>query len=49
VLFTSGYTEHPLVGDGQLMEAVELLAKPYRKADLGRKLRTLLDSSQSEH
>ncbi|MFO7641239.1 MAG: ATP-binding protein [Candidatus Competibacteraceae bacterium] len=42
VLFTSGYTEHALVGNGHLSEDVDLLAKPYRKADLGNKLRTLL-------
>ena len=42
VLFTSGYTEHALVGNGQLSEDVDLLTKPYRKADLGNKLCTLL-------
>ncbi|MDZ7621285.1 MAG: ATP-binding protein [Candidatus Competibacteraceae bacterium] len=42
VLFTSGYTEHALVGNGQLSEEVDLLTKPYRKADLGNKLRALL-------
>jgi signal transduction histidine kinase/HAMP domain-containing protein/ActR/RegA family two-component response regulator len=42
VLYTSGYTEHTLIGDGQQAGGVEILAKPYRKADLGKKLRFLL-------
>jgi signal transduction histidine kinase/HAMP domain-containing protein len=42
VLFTSGYTEHALIGNGHLAEDVEVLTKPYRKAELGSKLRTLL-------
>jgi len=42
VLFTSGYTERMLVGGGELAEGVEVLAKPYRKAELGSKLRALL-------
>ena len=42
VLFTSGYTEHALVGNGCLSEDVDLLTKPYRKADLGNKLCALL-------
>ncbi len=50
VLLTSGYTEHASLSDGELTAAVEVLAKPYRKADLGRKLRMLLgrDESQSQ-
>lgn len=48
VLFTSGYTEHALVGNGQLSEDVDLLTKPYRKADLGNKLRTLLGRRGNE-
>jgi len=42
VLFTSGYTERMLVSGGELSEGVEILAKPYRKAELGSKLRALL-------
>ncbi len=48
VLFTSGYTEHTLIGNGQLTEATEVLIKPYRKADLGRKLRALLGRSEMD-
>ncbi len=42
VLYTSGYTEHALIGDGHQVAGVEVLTKPYRKADLGRKIRLLL-------
>jgi signal transduction histidine kinase/HAMP domain-containing protein len=47
VLFTSGYTEHPLIVGGQLAEDVEILAKPYRKNELGQKLRILLGRGES--
>lgn len=42
ILFTSGYTEHALIGSGQLAEGVNVLTKPYRKTELGKKLRMLL-------
>ena len=42
VLYTSGYTEHALIGDGHQVEGVDVLLKPYRKADLGKKIRLLL-------
>jgi signal transduction histidine kinase/CheY-like chemotaxis protein/CHASE3 domain sensor protein len=44
VLFTSGYTQNAIVHNGRLDEGIELLSKPYRKDDLARKLRALLDS-----
>ncbi len=47
VLFTSGYTEHALVGNGRIMEGVEVLTKPYHKSELARKLCLLLRSSES--
>ncbi len=47
VLFTSGYTEHPLIVGGQLADDVEILAKPYRKNELGQKLRVLLSRGES--
>jgi signal transduction histidine kinase/CheY-like chemotaxis protein len=43
VLFTSGYTQNAIVHNGRLDEDIELLSKPYRKDDLARKLRSLLD------
>ncbi|HOW74609.1 MAG TPA: ATP-binding protein [Candidatus Competibacteraceae bacterium] len=47
ILFTSGYTEHMLVSGGELVEGMEMLAKPYRKAELAGKLRTLLNRRKS--
>ncbi|HEY2137305.1 MAG TPA: PAS domain S-box protein [Xanthobacteraceae bacterium] len=42
VLFTSGYTETAIVHHGRLDPGVLLLAKPYRKSDLARMVRTAL-------
>jgi hypothetical protein len=42
VLFTSGYTENAVVHQGQLEAGVTLLNKPYRKADLAKKIREVL-------
>ncbi|MGD0143033.1 MAG: response regulator [Rhizomicrobium sp.] len=44
ILFTSGYTQNAIVHNGRLDDDVFLLSKPYRKNDLARKLRSLLDS-----
>jgi len=43
VLFTSGYTENAIIHHGRLDPGVLLLAKPYRKSDLARMIRTALD------
>jgi len=43
-LFTSGYTENAIVHHGRLDTGVLLLAKPYRKTDLARMIRTALDA-----
>jgi CheY-like chemotaxis protein len=43
VLFTSGYTENAIVHGGRLDAGVELLSKPYRREDLARKIRKVLD------
>ncbi len=42
VLFTSGYTENAIIHHGRLDPGVNLLVKPYRKADLARKIREVL-------
>ena len=42
VLFTSGYTENTMLRDGRIDSSVMLLAKPYRKSDLARSIRTAL-------
>lgn len=43
VLFTSGYTENAIVHHGRLDRGVHLINKPYRRRDLARKLRMVLD------
>jgi len=43
VLFTSGYTENAIIHHGRLEEGLHLLSKPYREAELSRKLRAVLD------
>ena len=43
VLYTSGYTQNAIVHNGRLDDDAHLLSKPYRKDDLGRKIRGLLD------
>ncbi len=43
VLFTSGYTQDVITPEVQNSDSFHLLEKPYRKADLARKLRQVLD------
>ena len=43
VLYTTGYTENAVVHHGKLDAGVELLSKPYRRADLARHIRKVLD------
>jgi PAS domain S-box-containing protein len=42
VLFTSGYTQNAIVHGGRLDQGVELLAKPYTREALARKIRHVL-------
>jgi signal transduction histidine kinase len=42
VLFTSGYTENAIDHDGRLDEGIQLLRKPYRRADLAGMIRAAL-------
>jgi len=47
VLFASGYTDNGIVHQGRLDPGVLLLAKPYRRADLARRVRQALDGAQA--
>ncbi|SNT12391.1 PAS domain S-box-containing protein [Noviherbaspirillum humi] len=44
VLFTSGYTQNAIVHAGRLDPGVHLLSKPYRREQLARKVREVLDA-----
>lgn len=46
VLFTSGYTRNAIVHGGRLDPGVELLAKPYAREDLARKVRHMLTNQR---
>ncbi|HLB79522.1 MAG TPA: PAS domain-containing protein [Dongiaceae bacterium] len=46
VLYTSGYAENVIVHQGKLDPGVHLLAKPYRKEDLLRLVRKILDADK---
>ena len=43
VLYMSGYTEDAILHHGRLDAGAELLQKPFRKADLARAVRRVLD------
>ena len=47
VLYTSGYTENAIKQQSQFDRGIELLNKPFRKADLAEKIRAVLDRSKS--
>jgi CheY-like chemotaxis protein len=47
VLYTSGYTENAIVHQGRLDEGVDLLNKPFRRDDLARKVRAVLDKPRA--
>jgi CheY-like chemotaxis protein len=45
VLFTSGYARNAIVHQGRLDPGVELLTKPFTRAELGSRVRDVLDGS----
>ncbi|MBV8165879.1 MAG: response regulator [Alphaproteobacteria bacterium] len=48
VLFTSGYSENAIVHHGRLDDGVHLITKPYKRDQLARRLRGLLDEAAAE-
>ena len=44
VLYTSGYTENAIVHHGRLDPGISMLNKPYRKVELARKVREILNA-----
>jgi len=44
ILYTSGYTENSVIHHGRLEEGVALLSKPYKRDELARKIRAVLDA-----
>ncbi len=48
VLFTSGYPQDAIVHGGRLDAGLELLSKPYRREDLARKLRHVLNNRRHQ-
>ncbi len=44
VLFTTGYARNAIVHDGRVDPGVELITKPFTRAQLGEKLRDILDA-----
>jgi PAS domain S-box-containing protein len=47
VLFVSGYSHHEIEKCGVMQQDIPLLAKPYNRESLARKIREILDSPQS--
>ncbi|MDB5409672.1 MAG: hybrid sensor histidine kinase/response regulator [Rhodospirillales bacterium] len=45
ILFTSGYAENAIVHNGRLDAGVNLISKPYKRDQLARKFRQVLDAS----
>ncbi len=48
VIYTSGYTANAIVHNGRLDDEVVFLSKPYRREDLARKIRGILDARSDE-
>jgi hypothetical protein len=42
ILFTSGYTDNAIIHHGRLDDGVNLISKPYARADLAKRLAQML-------
>jgi signal transduction histidine kinase/DNA-binding response OmpR family regulator/CHASE3 domain sensor protein len=49
VLFTSGYTQHGIVHDGEIDADVQLIGKPWQTEELARRLRDALERARKAH
>ena len=47
VLFKSGYTENSIVHHGRLDDGVQLIGKPFKRAELARKVTEVLGTATS--
>ena len=47
VLFTTGYARNAIIHHGRLDPGIELITKPFSAADLGWRIRALLDREES--
>ncbi len=43
ILLTSGFTDHPVLPDGESVDGFEFIPKPYRKQNLAERIRAVLD------
>ena len=48
ILYTSGYTAEAVIHQGELDEGLDLLKKPYARADLARRVRAVLDKTKEQ-
>lgn len=48
VLYTSGYTENAMIHHGRLDPGIQLLSKPYRRAELARMIYSILTDTSPE-
>jgi CheY-like chemotaxis protein len=47
VLYCSGYSEDAIIHQGRLDPGVQLLAKPFRRGELARRVREVLDAGDA--
>ena len=45
ILLTSGFTDHPVLPDGEHVDGFDFIPKPYRKQNLAERIRAVLDQT----